>query len=550
MSTVILTNDRPRPGNGVPPPRGATLASFALFTTLSAFLALLYAGSEWWHLAGGFGFPTDTAWVRAVIARNLATGGGISFNPGVPAAGAAGSSWIVALALGGLAAGNYVVVAKVLGVIAVVLAACLAWAVALNLLGDWRFAFVAGLAVVASPLMVSQGLGGTEAAWAALWLIGTIHWQASGWEGGNRARTLASVALGLACLSRPELIVLFPLALADRWVMVARRDPPGKRLSGIARSLPELAGAAAVIAPFVVYNLRSGGPWWQQPSLALRQPPIYAWALEAVRSLFLENPALAVAALVGVPVAALFALRDRSRHPSLLLVLTTLTVIVAPQLIWRQASPDSAVFTATYLTPMIAVLGSAGMFLVYRWAQRPGALDPGRGRGILVPATIAIGCVAVFGYLAWTHPVAWRQHGFQVKKVSDLQGYIGRWAAEHLAADASVASREVGAIAFYSRRRMVDLGGTTSRDALPYMGRPGSPDTNLLAYLEKSRPSHLAIRPSDFPSLAQRGDLLTPVVTCFVKDPITGGETTMALYETPWPPLSVVEAKRQARGER
>ena len=550
MSTVIATNDRPRAGNGVPPPRGATLASFALFTTLSAFLALLYAGSEWWHLAGGFGFPTDTAWVRAVIARNLASGGGVSFNPGVPAAGAAGSSWIAALALGGLASGNYVAAAKVLGVIAVVLAACLAWSVTLNLVGDWRFAFVAGLAVVASPLMVSQGLGGTEAAWAALWLMAAIHWQATGWEGGNRVRALGAVALGLACLSRPELIVLFPLALVDRWVMVVRRDPPGKRLAGIARGLPELAGAAAVIAPFVVYNVRSGGPWWQQPSLALRQPPVYAWALGALRSLFMENPAMAAAALAGLPVAALFALRARSRHPSLLLVLTTITVIVAPQLIWRQASPDNALFTATYLTPVVATLGAAGLFLVYQSLWQRAALRTGSGRSLLLPAGIAIACIAVFGYFLWRHPVEWRQHGFQVRKVGDLQGYLGRWAADHLASDASIASREVGAIAFFSRRRMVDLSGTTSREALPYMGRPGSPDTNLRDYLEKTRPSHLAIRPSDFPDLAQRADLLTPAVTCVVRDPITGGETTMALYETPWPPLSVMEARRQARRAR
>ena len=75
----------------------------------------------------------------------------------------------MALALGGLASGDFLVAAKVLGVAAVVLAACFTWCVTLDLVGDWRFAFIAGLLVVGSPRMVSQGLGGTEAAWAALW---------------------------------------------------------------------------------------------------------------------------------------------------------------------------------------------------------------------------------------------------------------------------------------------------------------------------------------------------------------------------------------------
>ncbi len=548
MSRVIIGKDEPRVVvNGVPPPRGATLASFVFFASLGGFLALLYAGSEWWHLAGGFGFPTDTAWVRAVIARNLATGQGVCFNPGTPAAGAAGSSWIVALALGGLVSGNFVVAAKVLGVLSLVLAAFFTWCITLDLVGDWRFAFIAGLVVVATPRMISQGLGGTEAAWAALWLMAAVHWQAAGWEGSNRLRAYGAVALGLAALSRPELIVLVPLALADRFIGVIKRDMPDKRLAGTIRSIPEIAGAAVVIVPFVVYNLRAGGPWWQQPTLALRQPPIYTWALEVVRALWWENPVVLLAAVVGLPVAALFALRPRPRHPSLLLVLTAVTVLVAPGLIWRQASADNAEFTATYLTPVVAVLGAAGLFLLYRTLLKWAASRPEPTNHRVVSVTIAVACIAVFGFLLWTHQGEWRRHGVQVKKVTELQVYVGKWASEHLPIDASIASREVGAIGFFSRRRMADLGGTISKEALVYMGRSGSPDTNLLAYLDRARPSHLAIRPSDFPDLAARPDLLTPAITCISRDPISGGETRMVLYETPWPPLSVMEARKQTR---
>jgi hypothetical protein len=293
--------------------------------------------------------------------------------------------------------------------------------------------------------------------------------------------------------------------------------------------------------------MRAGGPWWQQPTLALRQPPVYAWALGALRSLLTDNPAVLAAALAGLPVAVLFALRARSRHPSLLLVLTTVAALGAPGLIWRQASADNAAFTATYLTPVVAVLAAAGLFLIHRSVQHWAGSRPVGGRRLLLPASIAIACIAIFGFLLFTHPSDWQRYGFQVKKVTDLQGFLGRWSADHLAADASIACRDVGAIAFYSHRRMIDLGGSVSRDALAYLGRPGSPDTNLLEYLEKARPSYLAIRPSDFPDLAQRADLLTPAVTAVVVDPTTGGVTTMVLYETPWPPLSVMEARGQAR---
>lgn len=546
MATVIVATDNQRAANGTPPPRGATLASWVCYASFTLLLALLYAGSEWWHLAGGFGFPSDPAWVRAVIARNLASGHGVCFNPGTSTAGAAGFSWIVALAFGGLVSANYIAAAKVLGVVALIVAAWLTWCVALDLLGDWRFAFLAGLLVIASPRMISQALGGTEAAWSALWLVGAIHWQAVAWEGSTKRRAVASLALGLAALSRPELIVLLPLALLDRWI-ISIRQHPSKRVAGMVGSLPELALAIAVVTPYLFFNLRVGGPWWQQPELALRQPPIWAWSLMTVKALWLDSPIVTTMALIGLPVAALFALRPKAKHPSLLLPMSAVVVLVLPRFIWRSASQENGLLTAAALTPVVAILGAAGLFLLYRGLQSASWRTERSLRSALVALRIGIvlACLMIFGFSLWLHQTAWRQHGFQVKKVTDLQGYLGRWAAEHLPSDASIASREVGAIGFASRRRMLDLGGSVSPDALPYMRRKGSPDTNLLAYLEKAKPSHLAIRPSDFPDLAGRPDLLTPLVTCMVTDPQTGGATTMALYETPWPPLSVQEIHRQ-----
>jgi hypothetical protein len=151
MSIDAASTGRQPKSPTVPAPPGATLASFVLFATLVVLLAMVYAISEWWHLVGGFGFPSDAAWARAVFARNLASREGLCFNPGVPAAGAAGSSWIAALAFIGFFTGKFLTTAKLLGVLSVILMAYLAWHVTLALLGDWRFAFVAGLLVAASP---------------------------------------------------------------------------------------------------------------------------------------------------------------------------------------------------------------------------------------------------------------------------------------------------------------------------------------------------------------------------------------------------------------
>jgi hypothetical protein len=549
MSIDAASTERRPTSSTTPPPAGATLASFVLFASLAALLAMIYLASEWWSLIGRFGFPSDAAWARAVFALNLAEHKGLCFNPGTPVAGAPGSSWIAALAIVGFFTGKVLGPAKFLGILSMILAAYLAWIVTFNLLGDWRFSFLAGLLVAASSRLAAQGLSGTESAWAALTVMAAIHWQAVGWEGTVRQRAVGAVAAGLAALSRPELLLLLPLLLADRALVALVREKRGERLrGGILRSLPEFGGAAAVAAPFVVYNAQSGGPLWQQPEMSLRLPGLWAWASATLDGLWFDNPLLFLAALAGIPIAVISSLRPGSRHPSFLILLLPLAVIIAPGLIWRQADASNALFTTTYLTPVTAVFGACGLFLLHRGARQVLLRRRPQSRRHIFAGGIAVVLAALFAITAADHRHVKRDHGFPVMKVSDLQGCVGRWAADHLAADASIASRDVGAIGFFSRRRMVDLGGTISREGLEYLSQPGSPDSNLLAYLHEVKPSHLAIRPSDFPDLAQRADLLTPVITCTVEDPFSGGRTTLTLYETPWPPLSVMEAKAQAQG--
>jgi hypothetical protein len=535
-----------RASAAVPPPEGAALASFVLFASLATLVALVYLGAEWWNLAGSFGFSSDAAWARAVFARNLASGQGLCFNPGVPAAGAPGSSWIATLAIFGLFTGKFLTAAKVAGILSLVGAAFLAWRITYSLLGDWRFAFLAGLLVAGSPRLAADALGGTEAAFAALLVLAAVHWQAVGWDGSVYQRALGVAAAGLAALSRPELIVLLPLLLADRWIISLVHEEPGKRLrGGFLRSLPEFFGALAVIAPFLVYNFRSGGPIWQQPEFALRPPGTWAWTAVTLDALFYDNSILYLLALIGVPIAVVSVLRPRSRHSSLLLAFLPLVVLVGLGFAWDQAGAENGFYTAAYLTPVVIIFGACGLFLAYKGVRQ--LLDPQRDRWrrVALAAAIGITCFLVCAFPVRRHRVTWRAYGFNVKKVSDLQGFLGRWAADHLPADASIASREVGAIGFFSGKRMIDLGGTISREGLAALSRPGSPDAHLLEYLQQARPSHVAIRPSDFPDLTQRPDMLTPAVTCVVTDPVSGGVTTMGLYETPWPPLSVVDARAQ-----
>ena len=116
----------------------------------------------------------------------------------------------------------------------------------------------------------------------------------------------------------------------------------------------------------------------------------------------------------------------------------------------------------------------------------------------------------------------------EVKNINDLQVRTGHWIAEHTAPDARVATNDIGAIAFFSRRFILDTEGLVSPDAIwdKRMWR-------IDRFLERSRPDVVVIFPAWYPYLAHRPNGLTEVARLSAKLVVAGGET-LVVYRTPW----------------
>ena len=116
----------------------------------------------------------------------------------------------------------------------------------------------------------------------------------------------------------------------------------------------------------------------------------------------------------------------------------------------------------------------------------------------------------------------------EVKNINDLQVRTGHWIAEHTAPDARVATNDIGAIAFFSRRFILDTEGLVSPDAIwdKRMWR-------IDRFLERSRPDVVVIFPAWYPYLTHRPNGLTEVARLSAKLVIAGGET-LVVYRTPW----------------
>lgn len=412
------------------PRRLGTVAVFGL--ALAAYAAWLA-----WFVAHHHGALYDDAYIYFRYVDNLLHGCGLRFNcADAPVEGFTSPLYLALLTLGGALGMELPTWAGALGAAAtwaaVASAALLAFYVA-KPAGPWP----ARLAAVATAVAMSDHL----------WLLNAV----TGMETPLAALAVALVALALhrerwvktavfvAWLARPEAAVfglalllhqryrrprwLLPLALAVGAVVAMRLGLFGDWLPTTARA--KAGGSAA--------HLRLG----------------IAYLVETVQ-LF---PTVTLA-----PLAGLAAIPWREPPPELQKERRALAIWLLGAGLWLAlvvwAGGDHFAY-GRLLAPLLPAATALGLAGLARWLQRLGG--PGRWlRAELGPVTIAA-LIAAWGYSEHRlQPI----HGFDnVRRWSQLGRYLSR-----AFPGASVATVPIGAIAYHSGLRVIDLVGLTQRE--------------------------------------------------------------------------------------
>jgi arabinofuranosyltransferase len=453
-------------------------------------------------IAGAAGFPLDDAWIHLHFARNLAEGAGFVYNPGQPVSGSTAPLWTLLLAAGALIAGASVAMSKTLGVAAAVGAALVARRAAVGFGAPPSIALVAAIALLWTGPFAWGALSGMEVTLAALLV-------ACGLLALTRDVTWATAAAGaLASLARPEAILVLPL--------LAMARPLTWR-----RALVFAAVTAALLAPFLAFSYATVGRPLPATAVAkveggllgwlggIREPPSVTWlvrprdfGLEWIRWLFAANPLLPLA-LPAVAVAW--------RRCGRTLGIVGLALVAHPVGMALLAPYRGPAFQegrySTHLLPVAAVLLAAAL-----------------ARGLRPrPVTLAVPLAA--GLLALA-PAAER-YAWGVQNINGMQVHLGRWLDTHTPREATLAVNDIGAIAFFSRRPVVDLMGLVTPEIVPYR-RAGEP--GVMRYVAERCPDYVVIFPAWFPRLAAREDLLTRVYAVRLDRNEVSGADEMVVY--------------------
>ncbi|MBI2156857.1 MAG: hypothetical protein HYU26_08130, partial [Candidatus Rokubacteria bacterium] len=86
---------------------------------------------------------------------------------------------------------------------------------------------------------------------------------------------------------------------------------------------------------------------------------------------------------------------------------------------------------------------------------------------------------------------------------------------------------DVGAIAYFSRREVIDLMGLVTPEIIPYR-REG--ESGVLRYIALTCPDHVIVFPAWFPQLTARADLLEPVYRVRLERNEVAGAAEMVAY--------------------
>jgi hypothetical protein len=229
---------------------------WSLVAILPGFIAALVYEQRAWQLVHALGFPLDDAWIHAQFARNLATGHGFSYTGDRWVAGSTAPLWTVLWALAQLVIPNAVVAAKALGLLLQAASALLGAHIVLRLTDDRVAALTTAFVVGLSPVMVWGAMSGMEVPLASALALAAIdvHLRDRADRSWRAGRGVALAAL--ACLARPECIVLVGLLLLDKGTGLIARAHAKSTLS------PFLAGlfaAVIILGGWVAFNERTTG---------------------------------------------------------------------------------------------------------------------------------------------------------------------------------------------------------------------------------------------------------------------------------------------------
>jgi hypothetical protein len=390
------------------------------------------------------GAPLDDVFIHLRFAQNLLHGAGFSFNPGTPLAADTSPLWVILLAgIGWIASHvglpmDLEVIAMSMSILCYLLLAPGVYRIARDifLVGE-TWSCVAGIITVVGSRMIWAAASGMEVSLAALLMLMVVgeHTRAI------KRRTISlreAALLGLGYNVRPEFLYLLLLVAGD-WIWLWYRERPSVKRISIASAI-----VLMLIAPYPLFSYLTNGTFVSHSSIvqgvhvSLVPNVVYLWF---TLKIYASNNLLECS-LLGIG-SVVFIRKEKWRVPILLVIgLPIAQAFVAPQ--FRH--------NGRYFFPVIpvgAIIACAfGENLTHRFSRE-------KWLSLMLIFLLFVG--GGVEAARWIY-----KESYAARNINDQQIAIAKWVDATLTSKDTLAVDDVGALAYYTDRPIIDLVGLVS----------------------------------------------------------------------------------------
>jgi hypothetical protein len=442
------------------------------------------------------GYLTDDTFIHLQYARHLAHGDGLVFNLGERVYGCTSPLWAALIADGMVLHLDGLKVARALGLLATLASVGLFLQLMRRTVKSAALRAAATLAWASNAWMLRWSVSGMETALAvALILAGFVAFTEGLQWGARPVRT--GTLWALAALTRPEAVLLLVL-----WGVFLIVDTENR--AGLRRLVFGAMPPVAIYGSWLIFARLYFGTFWPV-TLAAKAAGGEGLAYHLGN---LWRQVRIVGATDGLLAALLIAaliFGGRRLWPSRVNAQRFVPwawLIGVPALYVARGVP----VLSRYLLPLLPVLAWLAWRAADRWWIGDAAPHelPARARRAAVAGFALAALVVVQELVVYRTAVLPHVTSFSTAMERSLMRW-GRWFGAHSAPSAEIAAPDIGAIGYFSERRVLDLAGLVSPRMIPLLER--EPSEDLIARLDFasiSRPDYLVDRASEPYDLLRR----------------------------------------------
>jgi hypothetical protein len=126
----------------------------------------------------------------------------------------------------------------------------------------------------------------------------------------------------------------------------------------------------------------------------------------------------------------------------------------------------------------------------------------------------------------------------QIANIQEMQVTMGKWAADSTPPDSLLAVNDIGAIGYYSDRRILDTLALINPEVIPFLLKG---EKGIFELLVREQPDYLIVFPNWYPNITQLDALFTPVYDVSIEPNLICGARTMVAYKANWDNLALIQ---------